>query len=286
VDTCTAGVNNIGIAVDTTALAFRVIPCATFTASANAATITFTILGTAANGTLTNPSSANSYSLTLSQTDEGVASANTGSIGLSIVTDDQVSVTASVDPSISFNVGATSSACSTSFAGNGGTVALGSIPTSSTVVSSGASGVFHICTRVSTNASSGYKVSVKSATNNGLVSTSTPADAIASATAAVTPGVANYGICFGTGGTVGHTTTTPDGNDPIGVSPYNTVSCTGVTTAENVGLVDTTARDVVSGTIPVSNSFATLRVKAAASVTTPTHTDYTDTLTFVATGTF
>jgi len=103
----------------------------------------------------------------------------------------------------------------------------------------------------------------------------------------VTAGTANYGLCFGTtSGDAGHTSSTPDGIDPTGVSPFNTVSCTAVSTTENVGAVTTSAQNIVNGSTYVSNGFATIRVKAAISGTTPAHSDYTDTLTFVATGTF
>jgi|GEM_PF-1749417 len=59
---CADGANNLGVAIDTTAIDFRVIPCGpSFTASGTGAFITFTIDGTSPNGTLTNPGSAGSY---------------------------------------------------------------------------------------------------------------------------------------------------------------------------------------------------------------------------------
>ncbi len=53
---CVNGANNVGVAVDTAVLTFRVIPCGgMFTPSAAGALITFTINGAAPNGILTNP---------------------------------------------------------------------------------------------------------------------------------------------------------------------------------------------------------------------------------------
>ena len=85
----------------------------------------------------------------------------TGTFALTIVTDDQVGITASIDPSITFNVGTQTSVttCDGTFAGNGGTVALGTL-TSGAVASSDASSVAHICTRVTTNAASGATITV------------------------------------------------------------------------------------------------------------------------------
>src|SRR3989338_7146886 len=64
------GVNNVCVAVDTTSHIFTIKPSATFTASATAATVTFTIDGTATDGTLTNPTSANGYISTVEMCDE------------------------------------------------------------------------------------------------------------------------------------------------------------------------------------------------------------------------
>ena len=74
--------------------------------------------------TATNPSGAGSSVVTL-----GGSAGITGSFAVTTVTDDQVGVTASIDPSITFNVGAQAAAtpCAGSFAGNGGSVGLGTL---------------------------------------------------------------------------------------------------------------------------------------------------------------
>jgi hypothetical protein len=63
-------------------------------------------------------------------------------------------------------------------------------------------------------------------------------------------------------------------------SPYDGSS-------NNVGLVDTTIREVLnSGSSPVSSGRGSLEIKAKASTTTPASNDYTDTLTMIASGSF
>ena len=120
--------------------------------------VTITSGSTACSGTLTvtpftgtNPAAAGSKTITL-----GGNAGITGTFAIAIVSEDQVGVTASVDPSITFNVGAQDSgtACGVGFNGNGGTVGLGTLTTSA-VTSSDAASVYHICTRVTTNAGSG-----------------------------------------------------------------------------------------------------------------------------------
>ncbi len=57
--TVSAGANNVCVAIDTTNMIFSIKPSSSYTASATASTITFTIFGTTATGTgtFTNPSS-------------------------------------------------------------------------------------------------------------------------------------------------------------------------------------------------------------------------------------
>lgn len=265
------------------------VTCGAGTAAAGFATnvLTLTGGGTACTGTLTvtpytgtNPGTAGSYTITLAGT-AGI----TGSFALAIVNDDQVSVTATVDPSITFNVGAEASpaaTCSGSFAGNGGTVALGTLTTTA-VTSSDVSGVNHICTRVSTNASNGVTVTVASA-NAALKSTSVATDTIPSATAAMAAGTANYGLCA-SGSVTGFDVTTPAGNAPVSQAPFNG-SCAADTAAGSVGQLTTSPQNVWTTAGVVANGFYNLVLKAAISGTTAAHNDYTDLLTFVATATF
>lgn len=222
----------------------------------------------------TNPSGAGSKKITMS-------GAVSGQFAIAIVTDDQVGVTATVDPSITFVVGAGTGTCNGSWSTNGGTVALGTLTTGA-ITSSTVSSVNHICTLVSTNATSGAIVTVKSA-NASLKSTSVSGDTIPSASAAMAAGTANYGLCGDD--VTGKASTTPTSADPALDSPY-TGSCTNGAAAGTVGLVDGTARTIWHVTGPTSAAYQEIQVKAAISGTTKAHSDYTDTLTFVATGTF
>lgn len=267
--TCGAGTATAGFATNVLTLTSGVTPCS--------GTLTVSPF------TGTNPSTAGSKTITVA-TGSGTGNIS-GSFAIAIVTDDQVSVTASIDPSITFNVGAQvapSSGCTGTFAGNGGTVALGTL-TTLVITSSDVSSINHICTRVSTNATSGAIVTVKSA-NASLKSTSTPGDAIPSATAAMAAGTSNYGLCASA--TVkGKDVTVPVGADPTGQAPF-IASCAADTAAGSVGALTTAAQTVWSVTGAVQNGFYLLVLKAAISGTQPAHSDYGDTLTFVATGTF
>ena len=226
-----------------------------------------------------NDDTAGSHSVTLSGN-----SNVTGTFAVALTTDDQVNVTATVDPTITFNVGAQASgtACAISFSGNGGTVALGTLSTGA-ITSSDVSSVYHICTRLSTNSSSGAAVTVKS-TNGSLKSTAVPGDTIPSASATMAVGTANYGLCASSAN-YGKSSTTPAGADPTRTAPFDG-SCADVTAAGYVGALTTSAQEVWSVSDAVGNGFQELILKAAISGTTKAHTDYTDLLTFVATGTF
>ena len=106
---------------------------------------------TLGGATVTNPATPGAYLISWTN--------DNGEGEVYITDDDQVTVSSDVDPLLSFNVG-TSTSCGTSFAGNGGTLALGSLTTGS-VTTSDVSGVEHICTRVSTNATGGAMVTVR-----------------------------------------------------------------------------------------------------------------------------
>lgn len=242
---------------------------------------------TLSNVTGTNPSSAGSKTITIAGT--GLF---TGSFAIPITTDDQVVVTATVDPTITFDVGAQAAAttCDGSFdsaANNDWVLALGTIAPN-TLVSSDLNSRDHICTRLSTNATTGAVVTVSS-TYSGLQSTSVPADRIPSATETLsTTGGSSasqgYGLCAGSAiSSYGYDTTVPAGNAPTSSSPYN-VTCTASTLT--VGLLDGTGRPVMTVLGPVGNAYERLFIKAMIDATQEAHNDYTDTLTFLAAGTF
>jgi len=234
---------------------------------------------TVSGATVTNPGTPGLYHITWVNDDPGGGD-------VYIIDDDQVTVTGNVDPTLTFNAGMQDDAttCDGTFSGNGGTLAFGVLTTGS-VTTSDASSIDHICTRLSTNASGGATVTVKSLNGaNGLVSASVPADDIDSSTATISAGTENYGICVGSGGAdTGRDTTTPTGAAVTRSSPFNT-TCT--TAAHGVGGLTTSAQNLWTLSSPSQNAFARVYVKAAISGTTPAHADYADTLTFIGTGTF
>lgn len=104
---CTGGVDDVTVRVDTTKSQFDVLACPGYTASAPGASVTFNIYGTSPNGTLTNPAAAATYQVYLVGDNKGDgfnANDDNGFIALAIVTDDEVVITATVDPTFTFAI--------------------------------------------------------------------------------------------------------------------------------------------------------------------------------------
>ena len=109
-------------------------------------------------------------------------------------------------------------------------------------------------------------------------------DTIPSSTATLTAGVTGYGLCAGSAvGDSGKDVTVPVGSTPGAVAPFAS-TCTSLD--HNVGALTTSAQNVWTLASGSQNAFYRLYLKAAISGTVKPHTDYADTLTFVATGTF
>jgi hypothetical protein len=214
-----------------------------------------------------------------------------GSVTIVILGDDQVDVSATVDPTLTFDVGA-SSTCDGSFVSTDWSVNLGAFNTGRTIASSGDSSVKLICTHLSTNATSGAVVTVRNVNGaNGLVSASTPTDRIPSGAAAVTSGTPNYGLCYSTvsgdnGADAGLTPAAALPDASVGLLDVPACTSSVVSGAESVAALSTGSLEVWRVGTVTSNAFAALRVKAAISATQPAHNDYSDALTFVATATF
>lgn len=201
---------------------------------------------------------------------------DTGTITVDIIDDDQVTVTATVNQSITFDIDTATTDTESAAAYS---VALGTITATDTRVSGTTDSVNYIWLDLGTNASGGATVTVKNANGaNGLVSTSTPADNINSADGAMADGTENYGLCVVA---VSQTTGTLSK-----ASPYNSGSCAGNTETNDVQGLTTTGENIVTSTAPLGAGRAQIAVNGAISTSTPAHTDYTDTLTFVATATF
>ncbi|MDE2399716.1 MAG: hypothetical protein KGL67_01755 [Patescibacteria group bacterium] len=221
------------------------------------------------NSHFKNPNSVTTLNTTITTTSDS------GSFTVPIADSTLVGVTANVTQTISFDLD-TSIAGGTS--GAPYSVALGTL-TSGAVNHSDASTINMIVINGGTNAPGGISVTVQNANGaNGLASTSTPADKIASATATMAAGTANYGICVDSSGSL--TGFTAQGT-------YATATpCTTASSTNHVVGLTTTPAAIVATTAPVSGALAKVFVNAAIVASQPAHTDYSDTLTFLATGTF
>ena len=281
---CSTGVNDVGVAIDTSANVFRVKACSSsYTSSTSTSTVTFTIQGTSTtgNGTLTNPASAGSQAVDISMTDNGTASSHTTTFAVSIMDDDQVTVTATVSPSLTFDIDIQAACGSESAAPY--TVSLGTLTSTAIATASN-----HICLELSTNATGGAIVTVQGSGNaDGLESVaagSTIGTTYAAGAGGVTTlaaGTVGYGLCVSaTSVTTGSATAvapfngncTTNGGSRIGGVPF--AAPAQIITSNGAAIAGTT------------NNTADILVKAAVSGVTPAANDYTDVLTFIATGTF
>lgn len=242
------------------------------------------------NATITNPASG-SQKITVKGRNTEASPTDTGYYALGVVADDQVSFTnVTVDPSITFHAGATTTTCSTPPNTDGGSIAFGNVSLA-TVYSSGGSGgsggdafLKHICTILTTNAASGAAVTVVALYNTGLRSLAENTnDTVASSASAMSTGTANFGLCVASDvaeGSSAGTTLTAQGT-------YDATTCTSGGTANNVGIISTTQALVLSQTTgPTNASYATIRANLAVTALTKPHADYTNTLTFIGVGTF
>ncbi len=152
-----------------------------------------------------------------------------------------------------------------------GTLSSGSVTVSDT------SSVRMIVAEGDTNAVGGMVVTVQSVNGaNGLVSTSVPADKIPNAAGTMSAGTANYGLCVASSGLTGFTRATA----------YNT-TCALSSGTNTIPALTTTPTDILNtGGTAVTGAHAEIVVNSAISTVTPAHTDYTDTVTFIVTGTF
>lgn len=282
--TVSAGVNNVCVAIDTTNHIFTIKPSATYTASATAATATFTIDGTTTDGTLTNPSSANSYAVDIAECDETASctssftSSHTSTIALGIIDDDTVAVSATVNSSLTFDLD-TASGGGDGESSASYTVGFGTVPVGSVRVSGSTDSVEMIVVEADTNASGGVIVTVQNTNDtNGLVSTSTPGDNINSGDGTMAAGTENYGICVD-----------DDGGDLSGFTiagGFSGDACDADSETNVVEGLTSTPANILTVSGPVSGAHAEVIANAAVSTATSAHADYTDAITFIATATF
>jgi mucin-22 len=173
------------------------------------------------------------------------------------ITNDQVSVSATVPSTFSFALSATADAL--------GTLATGSVTTSPTPVT----------TTVNTNAAHGWQVWAKDA-NTGLTSPS------ASKTIASTTPGSNSTLSSGTEGyNTGFTSSQVGGTGTITIAaPF-----VGSSAGQGGGL-DTTLRSVASSSGTADTAVLTMKNNAAIGPLTPGATDYADTITLIGAGLF
>lgn len=187
----------------------------------------------------------------------------TGTIAVAIVSNNQVSVSATVDPSISCSIDNTS----TSF----GTFTLGTVTTAGSTIT----------WTINTNANGGYALSVADAgngTNPGLYN-SVQNYLIGSADTSF-----NSTADLSVSSTIGYGAQVTKTNGDAG-SATTTVSSPYTSTSTTVGKLQLTPQTVASATGPVSNATVTTTLKAKVTGFVPAGS-YSDTLTYVCTGTY
>lgn len=205
--------------------------------------------------TLTTGTAGNDKTGSIITRTGGQVAIDTINYATSIISEDQISVTATVPSTFTFSL-------------SGSTAALGTITTT------GATSATALTATVSTNANNGFLAWVKS-TNAALSSTST-SDTIPSA--AFTSGAGNVVDLASTNGYV------LDVNTGAG-APTIATEYDGNTTAKG-GNLSTAFRQIASATAPVSGNTFDLVVRARASATNKAASDYADTLTVTAAGQF
>ena len=167
---------------------------------------------------------------------------------------------ATINPSFTFSV-VTSSQGSPPFSVDIGNITAGAVSTSSDKVTA----------TITTNASNGGLIYLNG-TNTGL-KTTTANYTISSSSNDLNSLLEGYGA---RGTTVSQTSGGPMELD----SPYNGAG-------QTVGIIDTTKRTLSDSTqLPVTSGQTSFELKAKAKSTTPSATDYTDTITLIGTGSF
>jgi hypothetical protein len=166
---------------------------------------------------------------------------------------------------------------STNNSGSSYTVPLNTLTTAA-ASGSNESTLNSIWVNVSTNAGSGVVVTVQS-TNGVLKSTSVPGNTIPSATATMTAGNANYGICI-------KSVTQTSGATLTKGSGFPSSTCTTTANGNTVSAVTTSSQSLLTASGLINTGVGEIMVDAENSNVTPAHSDYSDNLTFIATGTF
>jgi len=203
---------------------------------------------------IVNPSGAGSNTISIATTTSGDVNIDTGALAVPIMTEDQVTVSATVDPSITSSLSA--STCS-----------LGTLTSTST-------GFCSYTNTVNTNASSGYVATLLSADTTGRLCSPSPGTCtnnipVEGGDNVITQGTSEYGA---------------------GTSRATQTLATYVTCADNnnqpaTALSDTAAKQYASATGPVSSHVTTV-CHAATIAGSQASGNYSHTVTSITTGTF
>lgn len=257
---------------DTASVTSKVLTIQLSTGGTNPASIAATsvlevVIGSTSN-VVTNPAAANNVKTTVTTTTSANVTKDTGSAANSIVANDQVAVSATIEPTMTFTL----SGNTVSFA-----AALSTTPQIATQA---------ITVGVSTNAGSGYTVytqDVGDNTNPGLFASAAPSSAdriIGSASNTYAPGpvtlatgVEGYGIC---------------GKVTLGAATVAARYTSGANTCDTdnvVGGLAVSAVPMFSNTAATASDQVTVYTKAVVSSTNAAGA-YSDTLTYTVTGTF
>ena len=267
--------NEMQFAVNDTTGVLTLTACTGYTASAAGAVVsieygTAATSGTAGANRVTNPAATGSQEINIAGSFGDAAF----SIDLPIVDDDQVSITASIDTYLSFDIDigdGSHSNTNTPYA-----IALGELLFSA-ATNEGTSGVSEIYFNLDTNADGGAMVQVASA--NGNLTSASTSDTIPSNTDAdgndLNTSNGNYGIA------VGQTTAATEGA-LTAVAPFNVLA-----TGDAVGALTTSFQTIFNtGSAPIVDGDSRAYVRAVAGKSTQAADDYADTLTFRATATY
>lgn len=190
--------------------------------------------------------------------------------GYVIATSNEVCITIALTLTFDIDTATTDSDTDPAYA-----VPLGTLTTGSVTRSNGS--INSIWTDLEGNGNGGTVVTVQSG-NGALKSASVPGDSIPSASATMAAGTANYGLCVAWA--------TASAGTLAASAPFDGATCVdgaantvgGLTTSPQV-ILDTAGEGIEGGR-------SQIRVNAAINSTTPAHSDYADTLTFIATSTF
>lgn len=248
---CSAGANNYTVTIDVTNVTFTITTCASWTASGATPTVTLTINGTTATGTgtMTNKSSdVNSSLVALTQ-----SNGDSGNSAVVVETNDVVTVTATVNPVLTFAI----SSATVAF----GTVVTGTASTGTHTISA------------ATNATGGFTVTYIGATLTSGGNTITSAGTLAASNTAIE----QFGLNLkaNTTPSVGTAVTTNAGTCGIATN-YNTVN--------SFSFAVSTTTPVTAVTAPADCVYTAAYLANVSSVTEAGA--YSTTLTWIASGSF